>query len=91
MTLATPYAIPASTMLQVVDDEALLFNSNNGQFFTINEVGAAMWEVMQDYSKLQDVVDELKEYFDVSIEQLTTDVIVFSQSLSDQGLVSFEA
>lgn len=91
MTLTTRYTIPSSTMLQIVDDEVLLFNSSNELFFTINEVGAAMWEVMQDYSKLQDVVDELKEYFDVSIEQLSTDVLVFSQSLSDQGLMSFEA
>lgn len=87
MTLQTHYSIPSSIMLQVVDDEVLLFNSANGQFFTINEVGAGMWEVMQDYTALTDVLNELKNYFNVPLDQLTNDLLAFGESLVEQNLI----
>lgn len=87
MTLQTHYSIPSSILVQVVDDEVLLFNSANGQFFTINEVGAGMWEVMQDYTTLGDVLNELKEYFDVPLDKLTADLVIFGESLEEQQLI----
>jgi len=89
MTLEKNYTISPSVLLQVVDDEALLFDSSNGQFFAINDIGAGMWEVMQDYSTLSGVLHELESYFDVSKEKLSSDIIFFAGSLFKQGIISF--
>jgi hypothetical protein len=90
MTLQTHYRIPSAVILQIVDDEALLFNSDNGLFFTINEVGNVMWEVMNDHTILESVLSELTEIFDVSAEQLSSDLMGFTQSLAEQGLIVLE-
>jgi hypothetical protein len=91
MTLHTRYSTPTSVMLQIVDDEALLFNSINNQFYTINTIGAVMWEVMQNYSILTDVLNELKEDFDISQDQLSNDLIAFGESLEAQQLIVCDA
>lgn len=86
MTLDARYTIPSSIMLQVVDDETLLFNSENGQFFTLNEVGTVMWEEITAHTTLQSVLSEMLEIFDVASEQLSNDLFAFAESLSQQGL-----
>lgn len=87
MTLDTHYTIPSSVLLQNVDDEMLLFNSANRQFYSINEIGAVMWETMQDYSTLFEVLNELKDCFDISADQLSNDLIAFGESLFNQQLI----
>ncbi len=87
ITLEQKYTISPSVLLQVVDDEVLLFDSSNGQFFTINDIGAGIWEVMQDYSTLDNVLQELKSYFDIPREKLSSDVLAFADSLVKQGII----
>lgn len=87
MTLETNYTIPSSVMLQIVDDETLLFNSATELFFTLNEVGTVMWEVMSENSALRAVYDKLIEVYDVPSDQLEADIIVFATALKEQGLL----
>jgi hypothetical protein len=86
MTLDSTYTIPATVMLQIVDDETLLFDSASELFFTLNDVGTVMWEIMSENSSLRPVYDELIEAFDVAPEQLENDLVLFAASLEQQGL-----
>ncbi len=87
MTLETNYTIPSTVMLQIVDDETLLFNSATELFFTLNEVGTVMWEIMSENSALRAVYDELIEVYDVPSDQLEADIITFATVLKEQGLL----
>lgn len=87
MTLDTNYTIPSTVMLQLVDDETLLFNSATELFFTLNEVGTVMWEIMSESSTLRAVYDELTEAYDVPADQLEADIATFATALSKQGLL----
>jgi hypothetical protein len=87
MTLDSTYIIPATVMLQIVDDETLLFDSATELFFTLNDVGSVMWEIMSENSSLRPVYDELIEAFDVAPEQLENDLTLFAASLEQQGLL----
>jgi hypothetical protein len=87
MTLDTKYTIPSTVMLQLVDDETLLFDSATELFFTLNDVGTIMWEIMSENSTLGAVYDELTEAYDVPGEQLEADIINFATALSEQGLL----
>lgn len=90
MNLQTQYIIPTTVLLQCVDDETMLFNSATGLFFSLNEVGAIMWEKMSESDVLQDVFDYMTELYEVNANVLTNDIIVFANSLAEQGLVNFE-
>jgi hypothetical protein len=87
MTLDTHYTIPTTVMLQSVDDETLLFDSATELFFTLNDVGTVMWEIMSENSTLRAVYDELMEAYDVPGDQLEADVISFAMALLQQGLI----
>lgn len=86
MTLDTKYTIPSTVMLQLVDDETLLFDSATELFFTLNEVGTVMWEIMSENSALRAVYDELIEAYDIPDDQLEADIVLFATALSEQGL-----
>ncbi len=88
MTLETHYAIPSTVMLQIVDEETLLFDSSTELFFTLNEVGTVMWEIMSENNALRAVYDELIEVFDIESEQLAADIEIFASSLAEQGLLT---
>ncbi len=90
MTLETRYRIPPTVMLQVVDDETLLYDSATGLFFSLNDVGATIWEVMNDYETLQGVLSELMEIFEVDRDQLEGDVFAFVTMLAEQNLVQVD-
>ena len=90
MTLETRYRIPPTVMLQVVDDETLLYDSATGLFFSLNDVGATIWEVMNDYETLDDVLSELMEIFEVDRDQLEGDIFAFFTTLAEQNLVQID-
>lgn len=81
------YMIPHTVMMQSVDDETLLFDSATELFFSLNETGAMMWEVMNDHNDLANVHAELVEAFDVDPTIIENDLNVFAVLLAKQGLV----
>lgn len=90
MNLESRYTIPSTVLLQCIDDETLLFNSANGLFFTLNEMGTMMWEKMSESSSLQNIFDYMVELYEVDSAVLTNDILSFATILAEQGLVNFE-
>jgi len=90
MTLDSRYTIPSTVLLQSVDDEVLLFNSANGLFFSLNEIGAVFWQSMSESSSLREIFNQIVQEYEVQEDLLAQDIITFSQTLAEQGLLSFE-
>ncbi len=84
------YTIPSTVMIQVVDDETLLYDSATGLFFALNETGAMMWDSIVRHDDLKDVHVELMDVFEVESDQLTSDMKVFVDLLAEQGLINFD-
>ena len=81
------YDIPSTVMLQKVDDETLLFDSETGSFFNLNYIGTIMWEVIAENTSIITVYKELQKIFDIPEKQLQTDLLAFSKALHAQGLL----
>lgn len=90
MNLQSRYTIPSTVLLQCIDDETLLFNSANGLFFALNEMGTMMWEKMSESHSLQEIFDHMVELFEVDGNVLSADIITFANTLAEQGLLNFE-
>ena len=87
MSQEPTYTIPSTVMLQKVDDETLLFDSSTQLFFTLNDVGAKMWEVISRNTSMTVVMKELLDIYDIPEEQLKKDLYNFLVALSEQGLI----
>ncbi|MBN2816183.1 MAG: PqqD family peptide modification chaperone [Campylobacterales bacterium] len=87
MRLEQCYIVSPDVLLQEIDDEILLFNSATGLFFTINQIGKTIWKLFNDYSCLNEILIELVNIFDASLEQLEIDLLNFTKELLDQKLI----
>jgi len=88
MQLNTKYTIPNSVMLQTVDDESLLLDTESEEFFSLNEMGRLIWNAMQQHNTLDAIRIEFLELYDVSSDILSQDLLLFGSTLKEKGLLS---
>lgn len=66
---------------------AILFSG--GSMLSINEFGIELWE-MCDGRTLDEIVESLKDEYDVDEELLRSDILSFLESLSQKGFIRYE-
>ena len=85
------YLIPSSIMIQKIDDELLLMDANTHLFYELNATAASLWKIMEQYDDFEDVMTEMLECFEVSREELESDLQNFILSLHEQGMILLDA
>ena len=70
-----------------LDDEAIILNLNSGIYYGLNEVGARVWELIQQPQSFRELLDALLEEYDVSIEGCKQDLTKILLDLKNAGLV----
>jgi hypothetical protein len=74
-----------------VADEVVLLSVQDGQYYGLNPVGAAIWRMIGRPCPLREVRDQLLTEFDgVSLETCTAEVIAFATSMRALGLIEIE-
>jgi len=61
--------------------------ANMQRLFTINEVGASVWGLMDGSRSVKDILQLLLDEFDVNTEQLETDIWDFIDRLKTSALI----
>jgi hypothetical protein len=87
MTLQTNVTLLDTVFLQEVDDEIILLETESEEYFSLNETGGIFYDVLKDETNLGKVMEELKECFEISEEQLQKDLFAFVEALEQKGLV----
>ncbi len=77
-------------MLQTIDDEALLMDTQTRLFYELNESGVILWEFMQNHNNFTNVIDDMLEHFDVSKEQVSNDLNIFISELVKQKMIEVD-
>jgi hypothetical protein len=84
----TRLAVPAHVVTRLLDDTMAILNTNTGAYYTTNEVGARLVELTGRGASLQEVAEAVAKEFDVTLEQVLTDLIGLAENLLDEGLVT---
>ena len=58
------------------------------QIFTLNPVGAFIWEQLNGEKQLAGILETLLERFDTTRDQAERDILVFIEQVEEKGLVS---
>ena len=74
-------------LVRSVDDELVLLNLDNEEYYGLDEVGTAIWNAVTKYPDLESALEELGEDFDVDRATLERDVNALLERLSERGLV----
>ena len=80
--------ITPDVLHQELGGETVLLNLSNENYFGLDEVGTRVWQLLGETHSANAVVTRLIEEYDVSAEQLRTDVARLITELVTAGLVS---
>jgi hypothetical protein len=72
-------------------DGAVLLDIEQGVCFSINAVGAKIWEMLKQSQSLNQIVDDLAAEFSVPKEQIRNDVIEFVAELNRQHVLLIDS
>ena len=74
-----------------IDEETVLFDSEQGQYFSMDPVGSAIWQKLATPITFQQLIDNLVAEFDVTHGQCQTDTETFLTQLHDAKLITYDA
>lgn len=72
---------------QVLDGEAVMINLSNGFYYSMNGVGAFIWELIASGYSLDAIVTSLTRQYDVSSERAQADLEDLASQLLEENLV----
>ncbi len=81
-----PYDLARLRSLQI-HDAGMIFDPVNGSFFSVNEVGIEIINALKEEKPHPEIIDILLEHYDVSREELESDLIDMCRSLKDNYLM----
>jgi hypothetical protein len=87
LTLAATLRIPAHVLFTTVAQEAVLLNTVTNKYYSLNEVGARVWNLLAEGKILKEAHTALLEEFEVDSPQLEQDILELVQHLRENGLI----
>ena len=85
------FNISQEVLSQEVNGETVLLDLDGESYFGLNEVGTRIWQLIQSGQTVAETLKTLSDEYDVSREQLETDVSELLDKLSEAGLVSLQS
>lgn len=71
-----------------LNGEAVILNLKSGIYHGLNEVGAFVWNLVQQPKTVRDINQALLEEYDVEAEQCQNDLMTLLEDLLTSGLIS---
>ena len=75
-------------LFQEVGGEIVILDLKSESYFGLDEVGARIWQLMQEHGDLQRVFEVMLREFDVEPDRLEADMNNLISELAKSGLVS---
>jgi len=72
---------------KVIDGEAIIINLANGVYYSMDKVGAFVWDLLQARYTLEEVIAAVTTRYDVSREQAESNVSELVHELVQENLV----
>jgi hypothetical protein len=73
---------------KVIDGEAILINLSNGIYYSLDNVGGLIWELIEGGSSLEAIVGAVRARYDISRAQAQADVERLAAELLQENLVT---
>ncbi len=73
-----------------INDEVIIFDENQGFYFSMNKVGSQIWNILDQERSLKDLVQDLLSVYDVSESNCEKDLHVFLHQLLEKKIIQVE-
>jgi len=90
MDINTKVQIPSSVFIQEVDNEVIILDTITEEYFSINEVGKDIWDLISKNQSLKAIREELSLVYEIDENQLEVDILNFIKALNEKGLINID-
>jgi hypothetical protein len=73
---------------KVIDGEAILINLGNGIYYSMDKVGALIWELVEKRHTLAEIAEAIVGRYQVAREQAEADVLRLGEELLQENIVT---
>lgn len=87
MKLTDSFALSEDAVARIVGEETMLLDLASGTYFGLNAVGGRFWQLLEDGLGGVEARDAMLAEYDVTAEQLDTDLNDLVAMLADKGLL----
>ncbi|MBL7198362.1 MAG: PqqD family protein [Candidatus Omnitrophica bacterium] len=89
MDLTQKYTIDKDNVTyRVIDGEAVILNLDDGNYYSLNEVGTKIWEAINRQKSLGKILSLLKEKYQLPEKQLKNSLLALVKDLEKEELVN---
>lgn len=71
-----------------LDGEKVMMNLDKGQYFMMNEVGSRVWDIIEEPTKVNEIINILTNEYDVDSKTCKDNVVDFLGRLNNADLIS---
>lgn len=83
--------IPSPEVLfRELEGEAVMLDLGSERYYGLDEVGARIWQLLDEHHDVETVVAQVLSEYEVEEEQLRSDLADLIENLVDAGLVTIE-
>ena len=79
---------PEDVLVRELDGQSVLLNLETEQYFSLDEVGTRMWELLTASPSIQAAYDALLAEYDVTPDLLRSDLQTLVERLAEKGLLT---
>lgn len=70
-----------------IDDEAIMMNINDNSYYTVDEIGNKIWQLLENETSCEKICNRLIQQYDVSEEQCQKDTLTFLNQLLEHNAI----
>ncbi|WP_414468885.1 lasso peptide biosynthesis PqqD family chaperone [Methanobacterium sp. ACI-7] len=90
LTLDSIVVTSKSVVYCDLDGEAAMLNMEDGVYYGLNEVGATIWNLIQEPRKVSEVLKNLLEEYEVREDECKDDLMNVLRELLEKGLIEIK-
>lgn len=72
---------------KIVDEKAVILNLENNSYFSLNDVGAQIWQSLKEDKNLAQIVRETADIFEIGYKKASYDLIELVNELVNADLL----
>jgi len=78
---------PSLVFTRLDDTEAVLLHLDTTRYYTLNETGSRIWELLQEGRSAREITQGLQEEYTLTDEEAVPVLLGFMEELRQEGLV----
>jgi len=70
-----------------VHEELMMLNVDQGAYYSLDSIAADIWNILEQPARVSDIVERLRQRYDVTLERCQADVLEFLAEMQKNGMI----